>query len=272
MIIWFFFSGFELPFLISGLSIIAVVSYIDDLKTLSSKTRLIFQFIAILLVIYQLLMLSEFPYWLIPVLLIVGVGFINTFNFMDGINGITGIYSLVIILGLYIINNSEEILDERLLTFLIISILIFGFFNFRKKARFFSGDIGSISLAVVLFFLIAFFSLKLESPLIILLVSVYLSDAVLTIFYRKYIGEKITEAHRHHIYQKFTDLKKFPHLRTALIYGAFQGLILIVIISNYKADLIFQIILFSIVVIILIATYLILFKRLKKTPVKSSKK
>jgi len=264
VLMWFFSSSFQLPFLVIGLSIIAVVSYVDDIKTLSSKKRLIFQFIAILLVIFQLLTLTVFPYWVIPILLIIGVGFINTFNFMDGINGITGIYSLVILAGLYLINNTELILDERLLVFLIISILIFGFFNFRKKARFFCGDVGSISLAVVLFFLISYYTIKLESPIVVLLASIYLADAVLTIFYRKYIGENITEAHRHHIYQKFTDLKKFPHLKTAILYGAFQGLILIIILYNYRANLIQQSLIFLVIVIILIAAYVFLFKKLKK--------
>ena len=117
---------------------------------------------------------------------------------------------------------------------------------------------------MVLFFLISYYTIKLESPIVVLLASIYLADAVLTIFYRKYIGENITEAHRHHIYQKFTDLKKFPHLKTAILYGAFQGLILIIILYNYRANLIQQSLIFLVIVIILIAAYVFLFKKLKK--------
>ena len=262
--IFFVVSNFSYPYLIIGLSIIALISYIDDLMTLSSKVRLVFQFISISLLLYQLVLILELPIYVLPILLIIGVGFINVFNFMDGINGITGLYSLVAFFGLYLINRKEEILDERFIVFMIISIIIFGYFNFRKKARFFCGDVGSISLAIILLFMITYFSFKLESPLIVLLMGVYLTDAVFTIFYRKAIGENIVEAHRHHIYQKLTDIKKYPHLKTSLLYAILQSLIILVILFSYNLYIKAQLLIFVCISLTLVLLYIFLFKWLKK--------
>lgn len=264
VLFYFIVSKWQFPYFIFGLTLIAVISYIDDLMNLSSMTRLVFQFIAISLIIFQLLSLINFAWFYIPILLVVGVGFINTYNFMDGINGITGLYSLVAFIGLYVINLKEEIIDQRLIVFVIISILVFGYFNFRKKARFFCGDVGSISLAVILFFIIALFSIQLESILFLLLMGVYLADAILTIFYRKYIGENITEAHRHHIYQKLTDIKKFPHLKTALLYSLIQSALLVLIYFTYKTSWCQQIILFLAVSALLILLYIFIFNELRR--------
>lgn len=270
-ILFFALNGWQFSYFFIGLTLIAVISYVDDLVTLSSKIRLVFQFAAIGLSVYQLVLLTNLPILYIPLLLIVGVGFINTFNFMDGINGITGLYALVAFLGLYIINYFENIIDERFIIFMIISILIFGYFNFRRKARFFCGDVGSISLAIILFFIIALFSFQLKSPLFILLMGVYLADAILTIFYRKYLGENITEAHRHHIYQKLTDLKKFPHLKTSLFYALLQAAILFIIYFTYKQSIVFQFIVFIAISSLLILFYIFLFKWLKRSVVSNGK-
>ena len=261
--LFFVLSGWQYPYFFIGLTLIAVISYIDDLITLSSKIRLVFQFVAIGLSIYQLVLLTELPLFYIPLILIIGVGFINAFNFMDGINGITGMYSLVAFIGLHIINLKEGIIEERLIIFIIISILVFGYFNFRKKARFFCGDVGSISLAVVLFFIISLFSIQLESPFFVLLMCVYLTDAVLTIFYRKYLKENITEAHRHHVYQKLTDIKNFPHLKTSFLYSFIQSLILILIYFSYKTSFSVQIIIFFVISTLLVLLYIYAFKGLK---------
>lgn len=89
--LWLYFisSGFQYPYLILGATLIGGISFIDDLKTLSSKLRLPFQFFAIALVLIEIGMLTD-SWWLLVLVLIIGVGFINIYNFMDGINGITG--------------------------------------------------------------------------------------------------------------------------------------------------------------------------------------
>ena len=144
---------------------------------------------------------------------------------MDGINGITGLYSLSILIGFYFLNRQTGLVNEDLLLFLGISLSVFGFFNFRKKALFFAGDIGSISIAVVLFFLGILFAVQLEAPVILLMAVVYGTDSILTIFYRLLMKEKITTPHRYHIYQKLVDFHQISHLKVALGYAILQLLV-----------------------------------------------
>jgi UDP-N-acetylmuramyl pentapeptide phosphotransferase/UDP-N-acetylglucosamine-1-phosphate transferase len=140
--------------------------------TLSAKIRFPFQFIAVFLVLYQVgVPLSPLYLSLLSVLyVIIGIGTINMFNFMDGINGITGIYSLAVLSGLFFINANEHLVHDDLIIFPAISLLIFGFYNFRKKALFFAGDIGSIAIGVLIFFIGFLFTIKLSSPLILFVV------------------------------------------------------------------------------------------------------
>lgn len=263
ILIYFVISDFRYPYFVIGVSLIAIISFIDDIITLSSSLRLPFQFLAIGLCLFQIGFTLE-NYILILPLLIVGVGFINIYNFMDGINGITGLYSIVSLIGLLIINSNEKLIDNNLLIYVLFSVLIFGFYNFRKKARMFAGDIGSISIAVLLFFVGAFFMKQIQSPLILLLISVYGADAILTIIYRKSIGEKLTEAHRHHVYQKMVHTLKIPHLRVSIVYAVIQLVINFIVYYSYRLNSIIQYIIFGLVLLILISLYVLMFKKVEK--------
>ncbi len=261
MAVWIFFiqSSYQYPYLVCGITLISIVSFIDDLKTLSSKVRLPFQFIAVLLAMQEIQLLV-LPWWGIILITIIGVGFINFYNFMDGINGITGAYSLSVLLGMYLINEKVHLIHSDLLLYVAISLVVFGYYNFRKKARFFAGDIGSISIAVVLFYMGAVFVYKLQAPIILLLIIVYATDAILTILYRKIIGEKIMEPHRHHIYQKLVDVKKMPHMYVALSYAFLQGLINIVVYLYVEAAIEKQLLILLGVIVLFILFYVFLFR------------
>lgn len=263
ILIYFITSGFNYPYFVIGVSLIAIISFIDDIITLSSNFRLPFQFLAIMLCLFQLgFGLNDFLI-LIP-LLIIGVGFINIYNFMDGINGITGFYSIVVLLGLFFINLKEDLIDNRLIIYTLLSLIIFGFYNFRKKARMFAGDIGSISVAVLLFFLGTYFIKEIKSPILILLVLTYGADAILTIGYRKSIGEKISEPHRKHIYQKLVHIAKFSHLQVASLYAVLQAVICAVVYFGYELSITYQLIIILVSIIIFILLYVYLFKKLEK--------
>jgi len=87
---------------------------------------------------------------MVLVALIVCVGIINAYNFMDGINGITGGYSLSVLLPLIYLNTTDNFISQDYLYVVGMSLLVFCFFNFRKKAKCFAGDVGSISIAFIL--------------------------------------------------------------------------------------------------------------------------
>ena len=260
--IYFIISDFSYPYLVLGVSLIGIVSFIDDIKTLSSKVRFPFQLTAILLVFQEVGMFGN-PLWSLVLLAIVGVGFINFFNFMDGINGITGLYSLAVLFGFYFINQNTLVIDQDLLRIVMMALLVFGFYNFRKKARCFAGDIGSISIAVILFFMGVSLIDTLNAPVIILCAVLYGVDAIVTLFYRKYLGEKLTDPHRHHIYQKLVDVAKISHMQVSFMYFGLQLGINFIVYRMYTKSLEAQLITFFVVVVVCIFLYAYLFKYLK---------
>jgi len=263
LLIFYIFNEFQYTYFVIGTFLIALVSFIDDLKTLSSKVRLPFQFIAVFSILYQL-GISLFPMYIIPLILIIGVGFINIYNFMDGVNGITGMYSISVLLGFYLLNSELNVVNNDLIIYSIISLLVFGYYNFRKRARFFAGDIGSISIAMVILFIGVSLIIESNSPLIIFSVVVYGADTMYTMLYRIFIKEKLSEAHRHHIYQKLVHVLRLSHLKVAFIYALLQLLISIIVYYNYNSDIKIQygIMLFFIVLFSLL--YYTIFKVVEK--------
>ncbi|MDV7187785.1 glycosyltransferase family 4 protein [Lutibacter sp. TH_r2] len=264
---FFISSNFQYPYFVAGLTSIAIVSFLDDILTLSAKLRLPFQFLAIGLVLYQLAIFSS-PLWIIALVLIVAVAFINIYNFMDGINGITGLYSLAVLSILGFINYNETILDNRLVYYLAISILVFGFYNFRKKARMFAGDIGSISIAMALLFIGGMLIAKLEAPILLLAVAIYGIDSGLTILYRLYLKEHIMEPHRHHVYQKLVDVWKWSHLKVSLTYMVLQLLVNVLVFFFYKENVSTQWMVLVVSIVILSTLYIIVFKKTERLKLK----
>ena len=270
LLLFFVQSDFQYSYFVIGVSIIAIVSFVDDMYTLSSKVRLPFQLIALILLVFQL-----FPdiqaWWIILGFSIVGIGFINIYNFMDGVNGITGLYSLSVLASYYIINYNEQIVNSDLIIFSAISLLVFGYYNFRKKARFFAGDIGSISIAMILFFIGLKMTLALEAPILLTCFMLYGADALTTMVYRKYLREKLTEAHRHHIYQKLVDVLKWSHLKVSIVYTLVQLLLNLVVFYTYEMDMITQWYIYFGLITLFILLYVALFRRIERVKTRSLK-
>lgn len=264
VLLFFVISKLQYPYFIIGVSVIAIVSFIDDLVMLSPKIRLPFQFISVAMLLIELNILSS-PFWLVGVLLIIGVGFLNLYNFMDGINGLTGLYSTAVLGTLFFINYQEGIISNQLFTVMLISLGVFGYYNFRTKARFFAGDIGSITMAMLVLFLVVKFILQLESPVLILIVAVYGADSILTIAYRIWLKEPIFQAHRHHIYQKLVDKAQWSHLKVSTVYAIVQLIIGGIVISSYQVSLTIQIGIIVLTSIGLLFCYIVLFNKLKRS-------
>lgn len=171
---------------------------------------------------------------------------------MDGINGITVLYSLVSILSIWWGQHVLAIylLEYNVWILLIASILVFGFFNFRTKAKAFAGDVGSISMALMISFLIAQLMIKTEDPKWILLLGVYGLDTVATIFCRVLRKENIFQAHRSHFFQYLANEKKWNHLVVSLIYGLLQLLLNCMLI--YAANTLLSVLFFILLIIVYI--------------------
>lgn len=218
MLLYAAFFGSAYPWFLVGLTLIAGVSFVDDVHSVPNKFRLVIQFTAMLLMFFQLGLLTHFPWWYVVIALIVCTGIINAYNFMDGINGITGGYSLAVILPLVYVNTRTHFIDSHLLIVATLSLLVFGFFNFRKRARCFAGDVGSVGMAFIVVFALGKLILQTGDFTYILFLALYGVDTVLTICHRLMLHENIGQAHRKHAYQLMANELGIPHVRVATFY------------------------------------------------------
>jgi UDP-N-acetylmuramyl pentapeptide phosphotransferase/UDP-N-acetylglucosamine-1-phosphate transferase len=223
--IYFLVNGFQYPWFFTGLTLISVISFIDDVKPQSSRLRLIIHLISILLLFLQLGMFNI--HWgLIILSIIVSIGILNAYNFMDGINGMIGVYTTIVFGALWYINSFKiNFVDERFIYILLLALVVFNFFNFRKKARCFAGDVGAISLAFIVVYLLGLLILKTGNIVWIGLLAVFGVDTILTIIHRLILKENILVAHRKHLFQLLANELKFSHLIVSSIYAFVQVIV-----------------------------------------------
>ena len=233
--IWSAFFGFQYPLFLIAVTLAAGISFIDDIRSLPDSIRLIVQFAAMGLLIWQLFstsgdsaLFSDGNIWLkvlfIAAALVVCVGATNIYNFMDGINGITAGYSLAVLLPLMLVNLKSGFIEQSLLTVTTISILVFSIFNFRSKgkAKCFAGDVGSVGIAFILLFAIGMLIVRTGDITWLILLVVYGVDGCMTICHRIMLHEKLGEAHRKHAYQLMANELKMSHPIVSCIYMAIQ--------------------------------------------------
>ncbi len=257
--IWLYAAFFGMNYLwfILGLSLIGLVSFIDDIRSLPDSVRLVAQFAAMFLMFYQFDILNWHDWWMVIVALIVCVGIINAYNFMDGINGITGGYSIAVLLPMIYLNTSASFISQDYLYVVGLSLLVFCFFNFRKKAKCFAGDVGSISMAFILLFALGKLIIQTGDLSYLTFLAVYGADAVLTICHRIQLRENLGEAHRKHAYQLMANELKMPHILVSTVYMLLQLAIsfgLIFLPVNHYLYM-------GIVIVALAAAYIIFMKR-----------
>ena len=224
---YFLTNHFEYPWFMLALTLVTLISFIDDIRSTSQALRLVFHFSAMGLMFYQWGLFS-LPWWTILVALIICTGIINAYNFMDGINGITGGYSLVILGALAFINHSVvSFVEPDLIYTMLCAVLVFNFFNFRKRAKCFAGDVGAVSIAFTILFLIGRLIIQTGDFSWIILLVVYGIDSVLTIVHRLMLHGSIGLPHRKHMYQIMANELRMPHVVVALIYMMVQAIVVI---------------------------------------------
>lgn len=235
VLLFFILEGFLYPWLFLGLTLIAAISFADDIKPRSSKLRLTVHFVAMLLMFNQW-GLYQMPWYFTLVALIFCTGVLNAYNFMDGINGITGGYSMVVVGALWYINTYQvAFMENDLIYILLMALIVFNFFNFRTKARCFAGDVGAISIAFVIVFMLGLLILRTKDISYIVLLGLYGVDAILTIIHRLILKENIFLPHRKHMYQIMANELKIPHVVVSGIYCFVQALIAVgLIISEHR--------------------------------------
>lgn len=222
--IWSAFFGFQYPWFLAGLTLVAGISFVDDIHSLPDSVRLVAQFAAAAMAFYQLGILHWSMWWIILLALIVYVGATNVINFMDGINGITAGYSLAVLVPLTLVNMNGVFVEQSLIISTILSSLVFCIFNFcpKGKAKCFAGDVGSIGIAFIILFLLGNVMIKTTDITWLIFLLVYGVDGCLTIVHRIMLHENLGEAHRKHAYQIMANELKVGHVKVSLLYTVMQ--------------------------------------------------
>jgi UDP-N-acetylmuramyl pentapeptide phosphotransferase/UDP-N-acetylglucosamine-1-phosphate transferase len=228
-------SEFQYAPLLIGALLLGVLSFVDDLKSLSAKLRLALHFIVITSFLYSLGLLSF--NWMLPLLFFFFLWFMNAYNFMDGINGITFLNTASVLVGLIWMNQLEPFVDINLLLIIFLANLVFGIFNFRTKALCFLGDVGSIPLGFLLIGLTLMLALKMDSINPFIFFVVYMLDSAWTIAQRVFQRQNIFKPHRMHLYQLLVNEFGIHHLAVASLYFTIQMMINVIYILSLESKL-----------------------------------
>jgi UDP-N-acetylmuramyl pentapeptide phosphotransferase/UDP-N-acetylglucosamine-1-phosphate transferase len=232
--------------------LLAAVSLIDDIKGLRPAIRLIIHFMTALAAFYFLnglrpLVLPEihfnYNYIVYPLTIIGMVWFINLFNFMDGVDGFASVEAMAISSVLFIMSwNLVNIL-------LISSVLGFLYWNW-PKARIFMGDVGSTQLGFILVVIGIYYHNTFEFSILnwIMLSSPFWFDATLTLLRRWRNHEKLSEAHRKHVYQRLVQ-SGYSHEQVN-IFLLCLNLAIILLVILYREFKILQIPIFALTMIL----------------------
>jgi len=198
--------------------VIGLVGFMDDIKEVNPRIRLVIHFLTAAIGLYLLNGFKEVLFLGDTVNLgllgnvlamIYIVWFLNLYNFMDGIDGIASLQAITVCGAFAFINfwifPSFDLWKVSLL--FTSCILGFLYWNF-PKAKIFLGDTGSgfIGLFLALFSIEASNNQPVLLWVFLILMSVFLVDATLTLFYRIYNNEVIFKAHSSHAYQKATTI------------------------------------------------------------------
>ena len=269
--------------LIVGLVLICGVSFWDDVHSLPDSVRLMVQFVATAIMFVPLLngsAVAELAWgWKVMIgflALIVFVGAMDVFNFMDGINGITAGYSLAVLIPLVLVNEIQAdsmqqfgvsgpagFIEPSFLFVVILGVLVFSFFNFRPKgkAKCFAGDVGSIGIAFIILFAIGLLMASTGDITYLIFLLVYGVDGCCTILHRILLHENLGEAHRKHAYQLLANEMGWSHVKVSLLYMSLQFMISIGFIYFCPNTVLAHWIYLVFVAVILVGVYVVFMKK-----------
>lgn len=248
-----------------------VIGFTDDLYRISIRYRLPVQIGAVLLALLPLEglvfqgLLPLFADRLLAGLLL--FGFLNLYNFMDGIDGITGMQTAMIGLGLSVLWMSTDGIQLRLAAdgLVLISVAV-GFLVFNwHPARVFLGDSGSTPLGLILGFLLLQVAAQGYWAAALILPAYYLTDSILTFISRLMKGEKVWQAHSRHGYQRAVR-RGMPHNEVVRVLFVFNIIAIVLMVISLKPLLAVPAILIAYLLAFALRTYFRTVKIAKKAP------
>jgi UDP-N-acetylmuramyl pentapeptide phosphotransferase/UDP-N-acetylglucosamine-1-phosphate transferase len=197
--------------LAAAVLLLAVTGACDDIIHLPVTPRFLAQFVAVAIVLAMLppeaRVVPLLPWWIErAVLLVVGTYAVNIVNFMDGLDWMTAAEVVPVTAGLWLLAlwgalpSSDAVVAVALLG----AMIGFAPFN-RPVAKLFLGDVGSLPIGLLVFWLLLHLATSGHLAAALLLPLYYLADATITLMQRLARGENVLRAHRTHFYQRATD-------------------------------------------------------------------
>ena len=212
--------------------IIALTSLLDDLFHLPIYLRLSIHVLASLslmlglsnLAFYHPLDLFGLPLWAVMLgVVLISSGWINVFNFMDGIDGLAATQAIFMLVAVSILSLSQhpDLYQHAIwlwMLYLVAATLGFLMLNW-SPAKIFMGDVGSTFLAFMLVFfaLISLYLHWLNYAVWAILAALFISDASVTLMRRILSKQAWTQAHRSHAYQHLAQRWQ-SHQKVTLLY------------------------------------------------------
>jgi UDP-N-acetylmuramyl pentapeptide phosphotransferase/UDP-N-acetylglucosamine-1-phosphate transferase len=203
--------------------ILSAISFLDDLITLPFWVRLPVHMVAVAIPLSFMPIHCPF---LSPLMLKILIGaawvwFINLFNFMDGIDGLSASEMISIGLGLtFVLVFADQFETTLSSDAMILAAAGCGFLWWNwHPAKIFLGDVGSIPIGFVTGYILLIAALNDYGFAALILPAYYLCDATFTILKRLVKGKKIWEAHSEHIYQKAMRNGRKPSVVVRFIVG-----------------------------------------------------
>lgn len=170
-------AGFVYPnylLAVAGAALIGIISFFHDRYSLSWKIRLPVYMAAVLMMFQFLPVFIIMPWWVIIILCVFVVCVINAYSFIDQINGTTSILSLIVLGGLQYVNiNVFNFVERDLIWLPIIACVLFLLISVRNKSKWCAGDVGSVTLAFWVMFLLLRLILDSGNFAYILFLAVY---------------------------------------------------------------------------------------------------
>jgi len=232
---------------ITGALLIALISFLDDLRPIRFLWRLLVHCIAAIVLIsdtetwHGITMLGNLQLgnagYVITFLWIVWM--VNSYNFMDGIDGLAGLQGVIagigwlclgLLLGMPVIYLFSGIIAAASLGFLV---------HNWTPSHIFMGDVGSAFLGFTFAALplMARTSVTKSPDLLpiaaVLFVWFFLFDSVVTIVRRALRGEKIWIAHREHLFQRLVS-SGFSHRSVTILYGVLSAILIISVLASVQ--------------------------------------
>ncbi len=219
---------------------IGALGFWDDVASLSAKRRLQGQFLAASITVAALCTTTPFSLWGLPSILSIPLTIVaivwstNLFNFMDGTDGITATEGIFVLgVGGWLLHTQGALFLSPLCFALCAVLLGFLCLNW-PKASLFMGDVGSgfLGFLIAVIALMSYITYNISLFYWLILYSVFVFDATLTLLRRIHAKHPITLAHKLHAYQRLHQLTR-SHKSVLWILIAYNTLLSVGVLASF---------------------------------------